>query len=84
MLRLVILALSGYLGYKMLQKVLPWLQRRQVPPPRRQEEVAAEELVQDPICKIFIPRRNALIARRDGQDYFFCSEGCRKKFLQQS
>jgi len=84
MLRLVILALSGYLGFKVLQKVFSWLQRPQFPPPGRQGEVEADELVQDPICKVFIPRRNALVARRDGQDFFFCSEGCRKRFLKQS
>ena len=82
MVRLVLLALTGYLGYKVLQKVLPWLWRPQIPRQRPQPEVQADELVQDPVCKVFIPRRNALLARKDGQDYFFCSEGCRKNFLK--
>lgn len=83
-LRLIILVLSGYLGYKILQQIFPWWRRSRIPPQGRREEVATEELVQDPVCKVFIARRNALIARRDGQDFFFCSEGCRKKFLKQS
>ncbi len=82
MVRLVILALTGYLSYKVLQKVLPWFLRSQIPPQPRQPEVAADELVQDPICKVFIPRRNALVVKKDGQNFFFCSEGCRKKFLK--
>ncbi len=82
MVRLVILALTGYLGYKALQKVLPWFWRPQIPPQRPQPEVRADELVQDPVCKVFIPRRNALVARKQDQDFFFCSEGCRKKFLK--
>jgi YHS domain-containing protein len=38
-------------------------------------------LVQDPVCKTFIPRREALRAEKDGKTYFFCSEGCLKRFL---
>ena len=41
----------------------------------------ADVLVQDPVCKTFIPRREALKAERDGTTYFFCSEGCLKRFL---
>jgi YHS domain-containing protein len=37
-------------------------------------------LVQDPVCKTFIPRREALRMERDGMIYFFCSEGCLKRF----
>ncbi len=82
MIRIVILALAGYLGYKAVQKLLPWFLRREIPPSRSPSEIQADELVQDPVCKVFIPRRNALVARKDGQDYYFCSEGCRKKFLK--
>lgn len=39
-----------------------------------------EVLVKDPVCGTFIPRANALKAQKDGQDYFFCSEGCLKRF----
>lgn len=38
-------------------------------------------LVQDPVCKTFIPRREALRAEKGGTTYFFCSEGCLKRFL---
>ncbi len=84
MIRLLLLALTGYVSYKVLQRVLPWFWRPQIQPRGPQPEVQADELVQDPVCKVFIPRRNALVARREGQDFFFCSEGCRKKFLQKS
>ena len=38
-------------------------------------------LVQDPVCKTFIPRREALRTEKGGTTYFFCSEGCLKRFL---
>ncbi len=37
-------------------------------------------LVQDPVCQTFIPRREALKVEKDGKVYFFCSEGCLKRF----
>jgi Cu+-exporting ATPase len=37
----------------------------------------------DPICHMTVDEKTALSARVDGQDYYFCCEGCRTKFLQQ-
>jgi YHS domain-containing protein len=37
-------------------------------------------LVQDPVCQTYIPRQDALKAEKDGKVYFFCSEGCLKRF----
>jgi YHS domain-containing protein len=48
--------------------------------PRPRGSSEAEELVQDPVCQTFIPRKEALKVQRDGKDYFFCSEGCLKRF----
>ncbi|HAY20742.1 MAG TPA: hypothetical protein DCY27_00935 [Desulfobacterales bacterium] len=82
MIRFIILISVGYLGFKLAQKIVAHFLSRKIqgsPPP---PEVESEELVQDPVCKTFIPRRNALKAQKDGVDYFFCSEGCRKKFLR--
>ncbi len=81
MYRLLIGLLLGYLAYKVIQKVAP-LFKSKLPPASGGGRVAAEELVQDPVCKTFIPRRDALKASKDGQDYYFCSEGCRKRFLK--
>jgi len=33
------------------------------------------------VCKTFIPRREALKMDRGGKTYFFCSEGCLKRFM---
>ena len=37
-------------------------------------------LVKDPVCETFIPRQEALKLTKNGQEYFFCSEGCLKRF----
>lgn len=81
LVRLLVGLLLGYLGYKLIRKVSQ-LMKPPLPNQPPGGRVEAEELVQDPVCKTFIPRRDALKARKDGQDYYFCSEGCRKRFLK--
>ncbi len=39
-----------------------------------------DEMVQDPICKTYIPRRDAQKRAIGGNDYFFCSNECASKF----
>ena len=41
------------------------------------------QMVQDPVCKTFVPRSNAVSERIGGQTYYFCSPACAKKFERQ-
>jgi YHS domain-containing protein len=83
MLRLLFGLGLGYLGYWAIKKVAGslglWPQA-----PKPLEDREPDVLVQDPVCKTFIPRRDALKTQKDGKDYFFCSEGCLKRFLSGS
>lgn len=81
MFRLLIGLGLGYLGYWAIKKVAVSLGLwPQAPKPLDRDE-GPDVLVQDPVCKTFIPRRDALKTQRDGKEYFFCSEGCLKRFL---
>lgn len=77
--RLLLGIFIGFLAYKVYQRVKAalTLKSQTTPPPRVEEP---DTLVQDPICGTFVPRRDALKASQDGKDYFFCSEGCLKRF----
>jgi YHS domain-containing protein len=81
MSRILLGLLIGYLGYVVIKKVARslglWPQGPR-PVPRPEPDV----LVQDPVCQTFIPRKEALKAEKDGKVYFFCSEGCLKRFLR--
>jgi YHS domain-containing protein len=72
----------GYLIYLVVKKVAQslglWPQAPRAVPKRQEPDV----LVQDPVCQTFIPRKEALKAEKDGKAYFFCSEGCLKRFLR--
>ncbi len=35
----------------------------------------------DPVCGMQVDPQTGLHAQRDGQDFYFCSEHCRQKFL---
>lgn len=39
-----------------------------------------DEMVQDPLCKTYIPRRDSKKRNIGGTEYFFCSDECAAKF----
>jgi YHS domain-containing protein len=77
--RLLLGLLLGYVAYLLAKKGLAAMKQGKVSPQAPQSN-EPEVLVQDLVCGTFIPRANALKAQKDGQDYFFCSEGCLKRF----
>ncbi len=77
--RLILGVALGYVVYRVVRRLKemftlsgPTQHGPQMPQP--------DVLVQDPVCGTFIPRQEALKFTKDGQDYFFCSEGCLKRF----
>lgn len=42
-----------------------------------------DELVQDPVCKLYVPRREAVELRGQDAPVYFCSEKCRDQYVQQ-
>ncbi len=41
-----------------------------------------EELVQDPNCQTYIPKRSAFKKRVSGKDYYFCKKECLENFVK--
>lgn len=80
-LQLAVGVALGYIGYRIYRRI-----KEALPPGGSRESRPISEpetLVQDPVCGTFIPRRNALKTVKDGQEYFFCSEGCLMRFRRQ-
>ena len=44
------------------------------------QEGTIDEMVQDPVCKTYIPRREAFRKTYNGRDILFCSKECADKF----
>jgi YHS domain-containing protein len=79
MLRWIILIAVWYLVYRFLKKFLasPKLQKR-TPPKEIQDE-----MVLDPVCKVYLPKRQALVSKGPkGETQYFCSTQCREKFIE--
>ncbi len=41
------------------------------------------QMVQDPVCHVFVPRGSAVSEQIGGQTYFFCSRHCAQEFQKQ-
>jgi YHS domain-containing protein len=48
-----------------------------------QPPLAKNEMVQDPVCKTYVPRGSAVTADIGGQTYLFCSRDCADTFQNQ-
>ena len=81
MFRLLLGLGLGYLGYVVIKHVAASLGLWPQAPRPLEKDREPDVLVQDPVCKTFIPRREALKAEKGGVSHFFCSEGCLKRFL---
>ncbi len=42
-----------------------------------------DQMVQDPVCRVFVPRGVAVTEDIGGQTYYFCSRSCAHKFQEQ-
>jgi len=42
----------------------------------------ADELVEDPVCHIYIPKRQAVVLNMKSGPVHFCSERCRESYLE--
>ena len=82
MSRLIGGLILGYLIYLVVKKVAQSLGLWPQAPRPLSKDREPDVLVQDPVCQTFIPRKEALKAEKDGKVYFFCSEGCLKRFMR--
>lgn len=78
-MRFIIYLVLAYVAYRVLKAVIRPKDRIY----RSENGGVIDEMVQDPQCKMYIPRREAIEKAVDGRTYHFCSDACATKFLQQ-
>jgi len=81
--RLILVALLISVAIKILSLVGRYLHSRFSKPQVKAEEnsTGINEMVRDPICGLYIPSDGAVALIDNGRTVHFCSETCRKKFL---
>jgi uncharacterized protein len=79
MSRLILLILFFLLLYTILRYLIKGvLVHRKI----LSRESGPEELVQDPYCQTYIPRRTAVRKRIAGRMLYFCKQECLKNYLR--
>jgi uncharacterized protein len=45
-------------------------------------DAVTQEMVKDPVCGLYVPGRDALRIEVQGVPVYFCSEQCRRKYVE--
>ena len=78
MLKWIIILIAFYLIYRFVRRSVIF----KAPPGKSAPAEIQDEMVQDPVCKTYVPRRLALEgSRSDGMKVYFCSPECRDNYL---
>ncbi len=75
-MRLILYAVIIYFIYRVLKA---FFKPKEVKSPTAEGGVI-DEMVQDPVCNTYIPRREAVRKVVQGHEHFFCSPECASKF----
>ena len=85
MIRTILIIIFVYLCFKvvkdiLLKYMLSKYKNTSFRYPPRDASRYIDEMVKDPVCEVYIPKRNALAATFSGEEHFFCSRECMLKF----
>lgn len=77
----ILLVFAAYVAFLFL-RIYSGLRRVRArnPGPGRTGGKVQGVMVKDEVCGTYIPREDALRESRGGEEHFFCSEECRRKF----
>jgi uncharacterized protein len=78
-LRFILYALIAYIIYKAIS-IYQKLSRKSHPSPKSKQTSGL--MVKDMVCNTYLPKEDAIKEIREGKEYFFCSQECRRKFLE--
>jgi len=83
MYRLFLIAALLVLFYYLLRRAIRKLRNEGGLVGSSGAKAPGNQMVQDPVCRVFVPRENAVREEIGGQTYFFCSRGCATAFQKQ-
>lgn len=76
MLKIIIYALIAYLIYRAGKALL----FPKTKPMDKENGKFIDEMIQDPFCGKYFPKRESIRRTINGKDYFFCSNSCADQF----
>lgn len=76
-LRIIILAILFYIGYRLLVGSWKKKTKDRIGPDTASKEMPVNDILEeDPVCKKLVPRQNAVEYRNHKTTYYFCSKKC--------
>jgi uncharacterized protein len=83
MIRYIITLLLIYLMYRLVRSILfPRQKSTRFPQQGPSANQAIDEMVKDPVCGVYVPKRDALRVSSGGETLYFCSPKCRERYLE--
>lgn len=76
--------MSRLILYLIILLAVYWVIKHALSPPKRKitkSEDTSEEMVQDPVCKCYISKKQSYAVSLGGKKLFFCSEECYRKYM---
>lgn len=77
LLGLIFLITAVYIVFKVFQGIFRSMKSKMEPGTR---SIEGGEMVQDPVCGIYIPKAKAIEGHVKGESHFFCSPQCLEKY----
>lgn len=78
MFRMLIWLLLAYLGFRFLKALAAPKKTVSASSPRH----VGDDTVQDPVCKKYLDKEDAVVGTLDGTRHYFCSMDCLEKFRE--
>ncbi len=78
MVRFLIILIAFYLLYVVIKEWFVGNNKK-----KNNKSDNEEPMVRDPVCGMFLPVKMAKRLEKNGKVYYFCSDDCMKKFLEE-
>ena len=82
-IRLIFLFILFYVLFKLIQTIFSDFSGKRIESKKSRSKPLVDEMVQDPYCSVYLPKKEAIRANIQGEVYYFCSKECLKKFLEE-
>lgn len=80
LIKLILYGLLFYIAYQLIRFFRVLGKAKKTSPTARR---SSGLMVKDEICNTYLPKEEAIKEVFDGKEYYFCSNECRQKFLEQ-
>ncbi len=81
MIKTIILIIIGYIGFRVLKSWFLRHIRGNMPDSRQQSGEIEDIMIQDPVCRVYFPKRSGVHLNVDGKTIYFCSKECRQRYM---